>query len=70
MHCVQKLLALLKFIFESDANTLLQMGVDDDKRLDFFFCQTTAMKRIFQMYPEALFVDATYRFYNSCVIWQ
>ena len=60
--CVlQQLLTLLKSILESDPNAVIQLGVDDDDRVDYFFCQTSAMKNTFQLYPEVLFVDSTYR---------
>jgi len=68
--CVlQQLLTLLKSILEYDPNALIELGVDDDDRVDYFFCQTSAMKNTLQLYPEVLCVDSTYRCIFSNVGW-
>jgi len=52
---------MLTEILESDPSAVLQVGMDDEDRIDYFFCQTTAMQKTLQLYPEILFLDATYK---------
>jgi len=67
---IQKLLYLLTTTLEKHPNAVLQIGMDTDDRIDYFYCQTSAMKTTLELYryPEVLFVDSTYRFVVICPI--
>jgi len=58
---LQNFIEMLQNILQSDPSAIVQVGTDDEERIDFFYCQTSAMRKTLELYPEILFLDATYK---------
>jgi len=52
---LQNFIEMLQNILQSDPSAIVQVGTDDEERIDFFYCQTSAVRKTLELYPEILF---------------